>query len=166
MTAHRRENHGKRLESIIEAISTLAIKFSDCIFIIPLHPNPNVYNKVKQKLSGVENILLMDSLPYPHLVYIMQKADLILTDSGGIQEEAPSFGTPLLVLRYETERKEGIEARFAKLVGADKEKIIKEASEILENNIRINAKNPYGDGKSSEKIAQIIKEFFNGKYAY
>lgn len=108
----------------------------------------------------------MDFLPYPHLVYIMQKADLILTDSGGIQEEAPSFGTPLLVLRYETERKEGIEAGFAKLVGADKEKIIKEASEILENNIRINAKNPYGDGKSSEKIAQIIKEFFNGKYAY
>jgi UDP-N-acetylglucosamine 2-epimerase (non-hydrolysing) len=162
ITAHRRENHGKRLDSILEVIKKLAKKYSNNNFIIPVHPNPNVKEKVYNKLSDIKNIFLKDSLDYPILVQLLSKAKLILTDFGGIQEEAPSFGCPTLVLRDATERMEGVEAGFTKLVGADKEKILSEAYKILDKSFeetRLNKlENPYGDGKASEKIIKIILE--------
>lgn len=164
ITAHRRENHGERLTHIVQAIKELSYKFTDHQFIIPVHPNPNVKAVFEQQLSGIFNILLIDPLDYPELVLIMQKAKLILTDSGGIQEEAPTFGTPLLVMRYETERTEGIDAGFAKLVGTDTKTIIAESEKILslsfEKSRILNKQNPYGYGKASQKIIKIIGDFF------
>lgn len=162
-TIHRRENHGVRLMDILRAIKQIASEFKSHKIIIPLHPNPNVKEKIKEELDKYSNIYLCDALDYPNLVLIMQNSKLILTDSGGIQEEAPSFGTPLLVLRYETERKEGVEAGFAKLVGADFDLITKEAFKALNNSQKIDKINPYGDGKASIKIEKIIRDFLNKK---
>ncbi len=164
ITAHRRENHGERIDRIIEAISYLAKKYSDHTFVIPVHPNPNVKNKIYEHLGRYPNIHLLAPLDYPYLVYLMKHAKLILTDSGGIQEEAPSFACPTLVMRYETERKEGIEAGVSKLVGADYEKIVSESTSILDfpkDKTRLQVKNPYGDGQAASKIEGIIKEFFS-----
>lgn len=163
ITAHRRENHGDRIDHIIDAIKYLAEKYNNHTFVIPVHPNPNVHDKMYERLSKYENIKLLAPLDYPNLVYLMKNAKLILSDSGGIQEEAPTFGCPVLVMRYETERKEGIEAGVSKLVGADFDKIVKESEKILSNDkseTRLTAKNPYGDGKSAQKIEQIIREYF------
>lgn len=162
ITAHRRENHGERIDRIIEAISYLAKKYDDHTFVIPVHPNPNVKNKIHERLGGFRNIHLLTPLDYPYLVYLMKNAKLILTDSGGIQEEAPSFACPTLVMRYETERKEGIDAGVSKLVGADYEKILEESEKILSSTkalTRLKAQNPYGDGTSSLKIEKIIREY-------
>ena len=158
VTAHRRENHGERLDSIITAIEQLAAEFSDYNFIIPVHPNPNVKEKIYTKLNHIKNIYLLPPLDYPKIVCIMKKAKLILTDSGGIQEEAPSFGCPVLVMRYETERLEGIESGVSMLVGADTNKIIEESRKILSSNRKMygSMKNPFGDGKSSERIENIL----------
>ena len=164
ITAHRRENHGERIDRIIKAISYLANKYDDHTFVIPVHPNPNVHDKIYSELSSLKNVCLLSPLDYPNLVYLMKNAKLILTDSGGIQEEAPSFACPTLVMRYETERKEGIEAGVSKLVGADYEKIISESENILSQNkydTRLTAKNPYGDGRTSLKIEQILREYFS-----
>lgn len=164
ITAHRRENHGERIDRIIEAIKYLAEKYSDHTFVIPVHPNPNVKNKIHERLGHFSNIHLLTPLDYPYLVYLMKHAKLILTDSGGIQEEAPSFACPTLVMRYETERKEGIEAGVSKLVGADYDKILEESEKILsstKDNTRLKAQNPYGDGTSSRKIEHIIRKFFS-----
>lgn len=166
ITAHRRENHGERIDRIIDSISMLAEEFKDHTFVIPVHPNPNVHDKIHSKLGDVDNIKLMTPLNYPSLVYLMKNAKLILTDSGGIQEEAPSFACPTLVMRYETERKEGIEAGVSKLVGADKEKILNESRKILsksKSDSRLHIKNPYGDGTSAKKIEQIIRDYFSGE---
>ena len=119
ITAHRRENHGERIDRIIDAIKYLAEKYNNHTFVIPVHPNPNVKNKIHERLGLFSNIHLLTPLDYPYLVYLMKHAKLILTDSGGIQEEAPSFACPTLVMRYETERKEGVDAGVSKLVGAD-----------------------------------------------
>ncbi len=162
ITAHRRENHGERIDRIIKAISYLAEKYSDHTFVIPVHPNPNVHDKIHSHLGEFKNIYLLEPLDYPYLVYLMKHAKLILTDSGGIQEEAPSFACPTLVMRYETERKEGIEAGVSMLVGADYEKIISESEKVLSStkeNTRLKAQNPYGDGKSSLKIEKIIRKY-------
>ena len=164
ITAHRRENHGERIDRIIDAISYLAEKYSNHTFVIPVHPNPNVKNKIQNRLGSFKNIYLLPPLDYPYLVYLMKNAKLILTDSGGIQEEAPSFACPTLVMRYETERKEGIDAGVSKLVGADYDVIIKESEKILalpKDETRLKVQNPYGDGKSASRIENIIKEFFN-----
>lgn len=164
ITAHRRENHGERIDRIIDAISYLAEKYQDHTFVIPVHPNPNVHDKIHTRLGGHKNIYLLTPLDYPYLVYLMKHAKLILTDSGGIQEEAPSFACPTLVMRYETERTEGIEAGVSKLVGADYEKILAESEKILsstKDDTRLTVKNPYGDGKSAQKIEGIIKKYFN-----
>lgn len=164
ITVHRRENHGERIDRILNAISDLATKFNDHTFVLPVHPNPNVKNKVYAKLEQFKNVHLMPPLDYPNLVYLMKNAKLILTDSGGIQEEAPSFGCPTLVMRYETERKEGIEAGVSILVGADYNKIILESEMILENDkasTRLKAQNPYGDGKTAQKIEKLIKNYYN-----
>ena len=131
--------------------------------MIPVHPNPNVHDKIHSRLGNFENIHLLTPLDYPYLVYLMKHAKLILTDSGGIQEEAPSFACPTLVMRYETERKEGIEAGVSMLVGADYEKIVTESEKILslsKEQTRLKAQNPYGDGTSSKKIETIIREYF------
>lgn len=163
ITAHRRENHGERLDRIIEAISYLAKKYADHTFVLPVHPNPNVKNKIHDRLSAFSNINLLPPLDYPYLVYLMKNAKLILTDSGGIQEEAPSFGCPTLVMRYETERQEGVDAGVSKLVGADYDKILLESEKVLANEkskTRLKAQNPYGDGTSSVKIEKLIREYF------
>ncbi len=160
ITAHRRENHGERIDRIIDSIEHLANKYKDHTFVIPVHPNPNVKDKINKRLRSYSNIHLLEPLDYPNLVYLMKNAKLILTDSGGIQEEAPSFGCPTLVMRYETERKEGIEAGVSILVGADFDKIVNESEKILSksfNETRLTAKNPYGDGKSAERIESIIR---------
>lgn len=161
ITAHRRENHGKRLDNIISAIKFLSEKYKDHTFIIPVHPNPNVKNKINSGLGGIANVKLLEPLDYPDLVYLMKNAKLILTDSGGIQEEAPTFACPVIVLRYETERKEGIEAGVSILVGADCDKILEQSEKILSlprSATRLTAKNPYGNGKSAQLIEQIIRE--------
>lgn len=164
ITVHRRENHGERIDRILQAISDLVEKYSDHTFVLPVHPNPNVKNKVYAKLEQFKNVHLLSPLDYPNLVYLMRNAKLILTDSGGIQEEAPSFGCPTLVMRYETERQEGIDAGVSVLVGADYEKIVSESEKVLSNEksqTRLKAQNPYGDGKSSERIEKIIRKYFS-----
>ena len=164
ITVHRRENHGERIDRILDAISHIVEKYSDHTFIIPVHPNPNVKNKIYQRLENYKNVYLLPPLDYPYLVYLMKNAKLILTDSGGIQEEAPSFACPTLVMRYETERKEGIEAGVSKLVGADYNTIVNETEKFLsqpKNLIRLKVQNPYGDGKSAIRIEKIIREFFH-----
>lgn len=164
ITVHRRENHGERIDRILHAISDLVQKYPDHTFVLPVHPNPNVKDKVHSKLRFFENVHLLPPLDYPNLVYLMKNAKLILTDSGGIQEEAPSFGCPTLVMRYETERQEGVEAGVSILVGADYDKIMAESEKVLskdKTSTRLQAQNPYGDGKSSKKIEQLIKKYFN-----
>ncbi len=163
ITAHRRENHGERLDRIIQAIYDLALKFTEHTFVIPVHPNPNVKDKIHAKLSELKNVHLLTPLDYPYLVYLQKNAKLILTDSGGIQEEAPTFGCPTLVMRYETERQEGVEAGVSTLVGADYDKIMTLSENILskdKSQTRLTAKNPYGDGKTSQIIEKLIRNYF------
>lgn len=163
ITLHRRENHGERIDMILKALSDLIQKYSDHTFVLPVHPNPNVKNKIYAALEKFENVHLLEPLDYPNLVYLMKNAKLILTDSGGIQEEAPSFGCPTLVMRYETERKEGVEAGVSVLVGADYRRITEESENVLahdKSKTRLQAQNPYGDGKTSQRIEKIIREFF------
>lgn len=163
VTAHRRENHGERIDRIIKAIYDLATKYSDHEFVIPVHPNPNVKNKIHSALEHIKNVHLLTPLDYPYLVYLMKNAKLILTDSGGIQEEAPTFGCPTLVMRYETERQEGIDAGVSTLVGAEYDKIIQLSEEILskdKNLTRLKAQNPYGIGNSSKIIENLIDKYF------
>lgn len=162
ITVHRRENHGERIDRILDAIEYLAEKYNDHTFIIPVHPNPNVKNKIHTRLEKYSNVKLLNPLDYPYLVYLMKNAKLILTDSGGIQEEAPSFGCPTLVMRYETERQEGIDAGVSILVGADYEKIVSESEAILSRSkqeTRLKAQNPYGNGTSAKQITEIIEKF-------
>lgn len=164
ITAHRRENHGERINRILDAIEHLVNKYQDHHFIIPVHPNPNVKDKIHSRLEKYSNVYLLKPLDYPYLVYLMKNAKLILTDSGGIQEEAPSFGCPTLVMRYETERQEGIDAGVSVLVGADYDKIVNLSREILDktkSDSRLKAQNPYGTGNSSKKIEEIISKYFN-----
>lgn len=163
ITVHRRENHGERIDRILDAIEFLVKTYEDHKFVIPVHPNPNVKCKVYSRLSEYSNVYLQNPLDYPYLVYLMKNAKLILTDSGGIQEEAPSFGCPTLVMRYETERQEGVDAGVSVLVGADYDKITSISSEILSKSweqTRLTALNPYGDGTSAQNIEQIIRGYF------
>jgi UDP-N-acetylglucosamine 2-epimerase (non-hydrolysing) len=166
VTIHRRENHGRRLDGICSAVKRLAVKYKNCQFVLPVHPNPNVKEKIYSVLNNFSNIILTPPLDYPQLIYLMKHSKLIITDSGGIQEEAPSFNVPVLVTRYETERKEGIRLGFAKLVGTQEEVIVKEAQKILtdfkyKNNLNFK-NNPYGDGKANFKIEQAIRKFLFG----
>lgn len=165
VTAHRRENHGERLDRILEAITQLTKEYTDHQFVLPVHPNPNVHDKVYARLSNIPNVVLTEPLDYPELVSIMKNAKLVLTDSGGIQEEAPTFGAPVLVMRYETERTEGVDAGFAKLVGADIDLIVTSARAVLsrpKSETRLDgSKNPYGNGQSAQKIAKAITEFWH-----
>lgn len=164
ITVHRRENHGERIDRILDAIEHLVKKYSDHTFVLPVHPNPNVKGKVYNKLQSYSNVHLLEPLDYPNLVYLMKNAKLILTDSGGIQEEAPSFGCPTFVMRYETERQEGVDAGVSVLVGADYDKIVNHSEDILgkdKSASRLKAQNPYGKGDSAQAIEQIINKYFS-----
>jgi UDP-N-acetylglucosamine 2-epimerase len=160
VTAHRRENFGKRFESLCHGIKSLAQRNPDITFIYPVHLNPNVQEPVYRILGNTERVLLTSPVEYDVLAHLMKSSYLILTDSGGIQEEAPSLGKPVLVMRTETERPEGIEAGTAKLVGPDAGRIVTEAEILLRDaeayRRMAKAVNPYGDGKAARRIADIL----------
>jgi len=167
VTGHRRESFGKPFKNICFALKEIADSFEDVEIVYPVHLNPNVRKPVNEILKGHFRIHLIEPLKYPHLIWLMSKSYLVLTDSGGIQEEAPSLGKPVLVMRDVTERIEGIEAGTAKLVGTDREKIVFETAKLLENSEEYNkmakAINPYGDGTASKKILKIISMRRNEK---
>jgi len=162
ITGHRRENFGQGFLDMCSAIKTLALKHTDVNFVYPVHLNPNVQKPVLELLSGIENVYLVSPFDYEPFVYLMSKSYLILTDSGGIQEEAPSLGKPVLVMRDTTERPEAIAAGTVKLVGTNSDNIINEVTILLEDTVSYErmskAHNPYGDGKACKKIINIIKE--------
>jgi UDP-N-acetylglucosamine 2-epimerase (non-hydrolysing) len=164
ITAHRRENFGQPLENICNAIKTLSDHYAgDAHFVYPVHLNPNVQEPVYRLLGDHPNITLLPPLDYLPLVHVMKRATIVLTDSGGLQEEAPGLGVPTLVLRNTTERPEGIEAGTLKLVGTDSEIIITEARRLLDDPKAhadmSGAKNPYGDGHSAERIVKAIIDY-------
>jgi len=161
VTGHRRENHGQGFITICEALKEIAQTNLDVQIIYPVHLNPNVQQPVYKLLSEIGNIKLIDPLSYPAFVWLMNKSYLIITDSGGVQEEAPSLGKPVLVMRDTTERPEAVDAGTVILVGTDKEKIIFECNNLLNNEEKYNKRsalyNPYGDGKACEKIVEFVK---------
>ncbi len=160
VTGHRRENFGSGFEGICKALAELASKYPDVQIIYPVHLNPNVQEPVNRLLSNHANILLIKPLDYLPFVYLMNQSYLILTDSGGIQEEAPSLGKPVLVMRETTERPEAVKAKTVKLVGTNFEKIVCEASALLDSDSYYQsmsqAHNPYGDGLASKRIAGFL----------
>lgn len=165
VTAHRRENFGKPLENICHALNDLVKRNEHIEIVYPVHKNPSVRNIVFSLLSGKKNINLIEPLNYFDFVTLMAKSYLILTDSGGIQEEAPSLGKPVLVLRNSTERPEAVEAGTAKVIGTDRIRILNNVELLIHNTSEYNkmatATNPYGDGKASNRIIKIILDFLN-----
>ena len=161
VTGHRRENHGQGFINICMALKTLAQNYSDVQIIYPVHLNPKVKGPVFELLDGIENITLIPPLAYPAFVWLMNQSYLIITDSGGVQEEAPSLGKPVLVMRETTERPEAVEAGTVKLVGTNVEKIVSEAETLLEDPEAYKKMsllhNPYGDGKAVKRIIEYIK---------
>ena len=159
VTAHRRENFGKPIEHICLALKEIASR-GDVEIVYPVHLNPNVQEPVNRHLGGREHITLLPPLDYLPLVHLMKHAALILTDSGGIQEEAPAFGIPVLVMRETTERPEGVDAGTLKLVGTNTRRIVGEATRLLENETEYakmaKASNPYGDGHTAERIVEAL----------
>ncbi|WP_102796349.1 non-hydrolyzing UDP-N-acetylglucosamine 2-epimerase [Bowmanella denitrificans] len=162
VTGHRRESFGGGFERICQALLDTAKAHPDCQIIYPVHLNPNVQEPVNRLLKGVDNIHLIEPLEYLPFVYLMDKAYLILTDSGGIQEEAPSLGKPVLVMRDTTERPEAVEAGTVRLVGTDSQVIKLALSELLNDNQAYQqmsrAHNPYGDGKACERILSVLAD--------
>jgi UDP-N-acetylglucosamine 2-epimerase (non-hydrolysing) len=160
ITGHRRENFGRGFRRISEAIRTIAIKYPDIDLVYPVHLNPNVRDPVNTILSGISNVYLIDPLEYAPFVYLMSKSYIILTDSGGIQEEAPSLGKPVLVMRDSTERPEAVEAGTVKLVGVDEKVIVNEVSMLLDDKSLYKAMsdihNPYGDGNACRRIVREL----------
>lgn len=159
VTCHRRESFGEDLAAICRAVRRVAEGHRDCRVIYPVHLNPEVRAQSSKFLAATPNIQLTDPLPYHDLLHLLQHATLVMTDSGGIQEEAPSFGVPVLVLRRKTERPEGVEAGFAELVGTDEERIVARATAWLALPSREALRtrpNPYGDGRAADRIADIL----------
>jgi UDP-N-acetylglucosamine 2-epimerase (non-hydrolysing) len=163
VTAHRRENFGPGLTSICEAIRRLAIERQDIEIVLPVHPNPNVQSIVRPMLGGFERIHLVDPLDYPQFVWLLNSAYLALSDSGGIQEEMPILKRPVLVMRENTERPEGVKAGVCKLVGTSAEVIYRSVIELLDNKHAYaqfaRRPNPFGDGKAAERIVAALKDF-------
>lgn len=161
VTGHRRENFGEGFENICKALSALATANPDMHFIYPVHLNPNVQEPVKRLLGGAGNVHLIQPLGYEPFVFLMQQAYLVLTDSGGVQEEAPGLGKPVLVMRDTTERPEAIEAGTVRLVGTDAEVIVSAVQGLIDDaeqyETMSRAHNPYGDGKASERICAFLK---------
>jgi UDP-N-acetylglucosamine 2-epimerase (non-hydrolysing) len=160
MTAHRRESFGQPLEDICGAVSDLVSLHPDVTVIFPVHRNPAVRDVVMRALGANSRVLLTDPLPYPTFVHVMQRADLILSDSGGVQEEAPSVGTPVLIMRKVTERPEAVESGWAQLIGTSREQIVITASRWLTQGKKqqlAHSPNPFGNGKASERIAELLE---------
>jgi len=167
VTLHRRENFGEPLERIARALKAMVRRNQEVEIVYPVHPNPNVRLPVQRLLGDSERIHLIKPLDYLPFIHLMKKSYLILTDSGGIQEEAPALGKPVLVLREKTERPEAIKAGVARLVGSDKEKIINETERLLKSKIAYkqmaNKSNPFGDGKASIRIRKFLINRFGNK---
>ena len=165
ITGHRRENFGQGFLDICEAIKEVAIKNPDSHFVYPVHLNPNVQKPVSEILLGLDNVWLIEPLEYEDFVYLLKQSYLVLTDSGGIQEEAPSLAKPVLVMRDVTERPEAVEAGTVKLVGASKKNIISSIDLLLNDEALYTkmsqAHNPYGDGKACDRIVEYIRESVN-----
>jgi UDP-N-acetylglucosamine 2-epimerase (non-hydrolysing) len=166
VTAHRRENWGDGLRGIAEGIARLARDQRDVHFVLPVHPNPRVREVLTERLTGLDNVLLTEPLGYATFARLLGRAHLVITDSGGIQEEAPSLGKPVLVTRETTERTEGLEAGTLRLVGTDPEVIFNEAARLLDNPDAYaemaQAPNPYGDGRAAERIVAALEHILLG----
>lgn len=162
VTSHRRENFGAPQEGLCDVLIDFIERYSDVQVVFSVHPNPNVVSVVERKLKGKERIILSKPLDYMELVWVMDKSHIIVTDSGGIQEEAPSLGKPVLVFRNETERMEGVEAGTAVLTGNKKDVVWSELVKLMDDedyySSFTNATNPYGDGKTSERIVELLKK--------
>jgi UDP-N-acetylglucosamine 2-epimerase (non-hydrolysing) len=166
VTAHRRENFGEPLTQICLALRDIALAYAgDVRIVYPVHLNPNVQGPARHILNTVPGVTLTDPLDYLSLVYLLKRATLVLTDSGGLQEEAPSLGVPVLVLRETTERPEGVVAGTARLVGSDRARIVREASRLLDNPTEharmARAINPYGDGHAAPRIVKALLDEAN-----
>ena len=159
VTSHRRENFGGGMEAIARSIADIAAR-PEVAVIFPVHPNPNVRPVMDTVLGGLPNVAMIEPLDYPHFVRLLDMCTLVLTDSGGVQEEAPSLGKPVLVMRETTERPEGVKAGTAKLVGTDRRKIVGEVLSLLDDpsayDAMARAHNPFGDGEAAERIAAIV----------
>ena len=164
VTSHRRENFGEPFRSICGALRMLAQNNPDVQFLYPVHPNPNIKDVAHEFLAGLPNFTLCEPLDYAPFIAAMKRAYIILTDSGGVQEEAPALGKPVLVLRDETERPEAVEQGVVKLVGASHERIVNEAQRLLDDEVayRTMARgvSPYGDGHAAERIVRVLREHF------
>lgn len=164
VTSHRRENFGEPFRNICRALRTLAERNTDIQILYPVHPNPNVKDVAHEMLSNCGNIILCEPLDYAPFVAAMKKAYLIISDSGGVQEEAPALGKPVLVLRDETERPEAVEMGVVKLVGPNYERIVEEAQLLLDDATAYSAMargvSPYGDGKGAERIVAVLRDHF------
>lgn len=167
MTAHRRENLGQPLENICNAVKRLAQRYNDMIFVYPVHLNPAVRDTASRILGDIENVYLIPPVDVEDMHNIMHRSFLVMTDSGGLQEEAPACGVPVLVLRTETERPEAVEAGTVKVIGVEENVIYEEAVNLIEHPSEYNkmakAVNPYGDGHASERIVKNIKNWFEGE---
>jgi UDP-N-acetylglucosamine 2-epimerase (non-hydrolysing) len=164
VTGHRRESFGQAFEDICKALLQIADTFSDVQIVYPVHLNPNVREPIFRLLGHHPRIHLIDPVDYPAMIWLMHASYLVITDSGGVQEEAPTLGKPVLVMRDVTERTEGIDAGTAKLVGTNASKIMEAATELLSNQVAYdamaNAVNPYGDGTTASQIIGILKSSF------
>ncbi len=162
VTGHRRENHGQGFINICTALKEIALNNPDIDIVYPVHLNPNVQKPVKELLSDIANVHLIEPLQYEQFIYMMDRSYFIITDSGGVQEEAPSLGKPVLVMRDTTERPEALEAGTVKLVGTDTELIISEAQKLIDDQtayeLMSKASNPYGDGHACEKIVKYLED--------
>jgi len=169
ITGHRRENFGDGFERICKALSLLADKYPGVDFLYPVHLNPNVQDPVKRLLSGLANVHLIEPLDYLPFVFLMMRSHIILTDSGGIQEEAPSLGKPVLVMRDTTERPEAVAAGTVRLVGTDVDTIVNSVSTLLDDKAAYQemsvAHNPYGDGQASARIIEALLNRYHSRPA-
>jgi UDP-N-acetylglucosamine 2-epimerase (non-hydrolysing) len=165
VTGHRRESFGRGFENICKALKIAALKYPDCQIVYPVHLNPNVREPVNRLLTGIKNVHLIEPLDYLPFVYLMNQAYLILTDSGGIQEEAPSLGKPVLVMRDTTERPEAVEAGTVKLVGTSVDKIVNGISTLMDDSseyaMMSKSINPYGDGRACQRISDALHSFLD-----
>ncbi len=162
VTGHRRENHGDGFEKICKALKTIALDNTSRLVIYPVHLNPRVQEPVNRILSDTDNVILIDPLAYQDFIWLMNRSKIIITDSGGVQEEAPSLGKPVLVMRDTTERPEAVKAGTVLLVGSDEDLIVNKALDLLNNNENFEKMsklhNPYGDGLASKRIVNFIKD--------
>jgi UDP-N-acetylglucosamine 2-epimerase (non-hydrolysing) len=160
VTGHRRESFGEPFRNICKAIKEIAINHPEVEFVYPVHLNPNVTKPVNEILSGIRGIHIIEPVDYPHLIWLMSKSYLVLTDSGGIQEEAPTLKKPVLIMRNHTERTEGIASKSAKLVGTQTPDIVSSVNDLLTNHLHYQemttSQNPYGDGHASSRIAKFF----------